>query len=94
MQARFLAGNYKQAKVNIEMLSEQLRSAKVALGIASDDVFEQWHQAEAEYLLTLKDAPARDSLAANYVSNLRKLAAQKCVALCAVALITFTYLFA
>lgn len=77
LQARFLAGNYKQAMENIDRLSAQLRSAKLALGIATDDVFEQWHRAEAEYLRTLKEAPARDSLAANYVSNLRKLAAQK-----------------
>lgn len=62
---------------NIDRLSAHLRSAKLALGIATDDVFEQWHRAEAEYLRTLKEAPARDSLAANYVSNLRKLAAQK-----------------
>lgn len=72
-----MANNYRQAKTNIDTLSVQLRSAKEALGIASDDVFDRWRQEEADYLTALKEAPARDSLAASYVSNLRRLASQK-----------------
>ena len=76
---QFIASNYKQATENIEKLTKQLESAKAALNIAHDDTFEQWHCEEASYLAALREAPIRDSLAATYVNNLKKLASLRFV---------------
>jgi hypothetical protein len=74
---KFLYDNYVQALRNIAALSEYLTHSMKVLSIPSDHTFVSWHQAERDYLLSLKHEPEVDILHIEYLETLIKLRAAK-----------------
>ena len=70
----FLCNNYKQAKSLITTLTAQLAKAKRDLDIRKDDIFEQQHKEEKEYLRNVKEEDPQDILKMEYVRTLQHLA--------------------
>ncbi|KAF8576460.1 hypothetical protein K439DRAFT_1367201, partial [Ramaria rubella] len=71
--SKFMYDNYVQALQNISMLSDYLQNSMNVLIIPSLQMFEAWHQAERDYLKSLKHEPKHDILRGEYLETLMKL---------------------
>ncbi|KAF8591239.1 hypothetical protein K439DRAFT_1611253 [Ramaria rubella] len=71
--SRFMYDNYVQALQNISTLSDYLQDSMNVLKIPSLQTFEAWHQAERDYLKSLKHEPKHDILRGEYLETLMKL---------------------
>ncbi|KAF8524735.1 hypothetical protein JB92DRAFT_2702874, partial [Gautieria morchelliformis] len=58
--SKFLCNNYVQAQDNIATLSPCIEASMKAMNLPSAQTFEEWHEAEKEYLSNLKHEPEGD----------------------------------
>ena len=74
---RFIVDNFKQAKVLIVELTEEVKNAMQTLNITSSDTFYEWINEERAYLKSLPEDPPLDLLKIEYLGLLRQLTKAK-----------------
>lgn len=74
MSGRFILNNYKQALNIISSVGPEFDKVRKALGIKTNDVFEEWHKAETKFLSQKpEEVSPVETIAMDYVTTLKQL---------------------
>ncbi|HEV7736207.1 MAG TPA: hypothetical protein VGO47_02395 [Chlamydiales bacterium] len=68
-----MLNNYRQAADILATQPQALAEMMAVLNIPSEEMFQQWHAEERQYLQSVKKEPEREVLEFEYLKNLIRL---------------------